>query len=68
MGKRITRCINCGELPIVEPNTIDINEDEQYEFVLKHKKPCYPTFVLESYQHTEQECIDDWNKFNVRKK
>jgi len=59
MTTNITLCINCNERPIIE-DTID----DEYEFVLRHEIPCCAPFVLESYQHTEQQCIDDWNTFN----
>lgn len=57
----LTRCINCKQLPeIVE------EADAPYRFLLRHKAEhtCAPAFKLESHQHTKEDCIRDWNRFN----
>jgi hypothetical protein len=62
--KAITKCRNCRTKP-----AITSSEDRDYKFVLRHKvgATCYPSYKLESYQDTEQQCIDDWNEFNLSK-
>ena len=67
MMARPTRCRNCNQLPEV----IELDNEplcEPYEFLLRHKAAdsCAPDFKLETFQHTEFECIKDWNEFNAQ--
>jgi hypothetical protein len=57
----MSACINCGKLPEV----VD-SDDTDYKYMLKHKdsNPCYPTYMLITYQNTKEECAYAWNKLN----
>ena len=62
--KKISRCVNCKTKPIITNST-----DNEYKFVLQHKSDvgCYPSYKIEIHQNTKNECVDDWNEFNVQK-
>jgi hypothetical protein len=62
-GIKLTRCINCRQYPEI------VKEGEPpYKYLLRHRliHICYPSFKLDSHQHTKSECIKDWNIFNKR--
>jgi hypothetical protein len=54
----INKCVNCGKKPKVK------KQKGYWEYVLSHENDCYPTFMLETHQHTRNKCIKEWNEFN----
>jgi len=60
-----TKCRNCGARPGVERTRGD-----WFAFVLQHPEPtlCPARFRLETYQHTKEACIRDWNQYNRKDK
>ena len=62
---KIPKCVNCGVAPKISRTVGDY-----YAFVLSHEEPttCPASFRLDTYQHTREACIKDWNRFNESNK
>lgn len=60
--KKIDRCINCKELPIIVKSDLP-----EWKFLLTHKEKygCSAGFKLDTYQNTKLQCINSWNEFNI---